>query len=229
MLDFESKTADELIKTACTMWGSGFKIACAFALEDLVIIHKVLQHGVKPTVFFIDTGRHFEHTYAAADAARAAFGIPIQWVFPDSRKLGELLDRDGPSAIVRDADTRRRCCDVRRIEPLNRALKGATGWMIGARRSQCSVRSRLVKMTVDKDHDWIPRMAPLADWSWQQVVEYVNSNQLPCNQLFRRGYASVGCSPCTRPIKAGETERSGRWPSEDPTAREHGDHISGRW
>ncbi|MFT7622940.1 MAG: phosphoadenosine phosphosulfate reductase [Myxococcota bacterium] len=228
-LDVEDRTCDELLDMAVDNWGNEFRVATGFGLEDLVILHKLHQRGAKPLVFFIDTGRHFEHTYAAADAARDAFGLELQYVWPDPAQLRLLMKRDGPSSIVRDVDARRRCCEVRRGEPLTRALKGSLAWLVGARRDQCSARSSLKKLTIDKDHDWIPRVAPLADWSWRQVVEYVNENKLPTSTLFRKSYTSVGCAPCTRAIRPGEPERAGRWAFEDAETRERGRHLSGSW
>ncbi len=228
-LDFEDRDADSLIDTVLDTYGADFRVACGFGLEDLVILHKIKHKGGKPMVFFIDTMRHFEHTYAAADAATAALGFDVTWLWPDPAQLRKLIARDGATGCVRDPEARRRCCEVRRLEPLSRALRGAQAWVVGARRDSCSHREKLQKLEVDKEHEWIPKIAPLADWTFAQVAAYVNEHRIPTSALFRKNYASVGCAPCTRPIRTGEPERAGRWAFEDPTERERGRHISGTW
>ena len=228
-LDFESRSADDLIKHAWEMWGADLRVACGFTLEDLVILHKLHGLGARPDVFFVDTGRHPEHTFLAADAVRAAFSLRVRFVFPDPSELAALAARDGVSQMSRSPEIRRRCCQVRRHAPLDRALAGAPAWMMGARRSHCGARSSLKKLELDREHEWVPRLAPLADWEWADVVGYINEHRVPANTLFRRGFAALGCAPCTRAIETGQPERSGRWPSEPEDARERGRHMSGSW
>lgn len=228
-LDFESKTAEELVEFALTTWGDGLRIACGFTLEDVVILHLATRKGARPHVFCVDTGRHFEQTFQAADLVRKALGIDVQWVFPDPKKLVPLLMRDGASPMATNEPARRRCCDARRFDPLTRALNGAAGWISGARRAHTTARTKLPKVSIDEEHGWIAKVAPLADWKWADVIKYVTENRLPVNPLFRQGYSSVGCAPCTRPITAGEPERAGRWAFEPAESRERGLHMSGRF
>jgi phosphoadenylyl-sulfate reductase (thioredoxin) len=126
------------------------------------------------------------------------------------------------------------CCGVRKVSPLNRVLQNLDAWITGLRRSQSQTRANVRKVEVDRDHGNIIKVNPLADWSEQQVWEYIKTNQLPYNQLYDQGYASIGCAPCTRPVAPGEDQRAGRWwkngvPKEcgihlrPLTARRHGE------
>lgn len=228
-VDFEKQSADDLLDIAENLWGGSLAVACGFTLEDLVLLHKLKERKIAARVFFIDTGRHFEFTYAAADMAIRYFGMRLEWYFPDPARMRQLMAKDGPSKLIRDPEARRRCCDVRRIEPLTRALEGAEAWMVGARREHATARQSLKKVTMDRDHNFIPRLAPIVDWTWGQVVQYVNEHKIPANALYRKSYASIGCMPCTRPITPGEPQRAGRWAFEAEAGRELGPHISGEY
>jgi phosphoadenosine phosphosulfate reductase len=221
--------APTIIARALDHYGDGLHFACGFLLEDVVLLHMATQTGARPRAFFVDTGRHFEETYQAADDVQQALGLEVQWVFPERRDLSMLMTRDGATSITSDPTLRRRCCDVRRIRPLRRALDGAGAWVVGARRAQCAARAQLPVITLGSNTHWLPRIAPLAGWSLKQIVAYAQQHHLPIHSLSRRGYTSIGCSPCTRNVTSKEPERAGRWPFESQAEREQGDHMSGIW
>jgi len=120
---------------------------------------------------------------------------------------------------------RRLCCNVRKVEPLMRALSGLDAWITGLRRGQSVTRTEVKKVEIDEAHGNIVKVNPLADWSNEQVWSYVKKNNLPYNTLYDKGYPSIGCEPCTRPIKPEEDIRAGRWWWESPDEKECGLHV----
>jgi phosphoadenosine phosphosulfate reductase len=128
-------------------------------------------------------------------------------------------------------ENRKQCCGVRKVEPLGRALSTVDGWITGLRRDQIVTRAKTPKIGIDTDHGGIWKVAPLADWTRDQVWAYLREFDVPYNALHDQGYASIGCAPCTRPVEPGDDERAGRWWWEEPAQREcgiHFDPLSGR-
>jgi phosphoadenosine phosphosulfate reductase len=131
----------------------------------------------------------------------------------------------GPDLFYRSLDDRLRCCDVRKVEPLARALRGVDGWITGLRREQATTRWKTAKLTLDIEHGLIWKVSPLADWSTERVWHYIRTRDLPYNTLHDMGYPSVGCAPCSRAVPLGGDPRSGRWWWESPESRECGLHV----
>jgi phosphoadenylyl-sulfate reductase (thioredoxin) len=118
------------------------------------------------------------------------------------------------------------CCEVRKVNPLNKVLKGLDAWVTGVRRSQTSTRSEASKIELDSGHGNIVKVNPLVDWTHEQVWEYIRANGVPYNELYDKGYTSIGCAPCTRAINPGEDSRAGRWWWEQGVPKECGIHLS---
>ena len=214
---------------ALEQYGVDLWFACGFTVEDIVLLHMASSFGVTPSAFFVDTGRHFEETYQIADDVRRIMGIEVRWVFPASHDLDDVLARDGATTITSDTACRRRCCEVRRLGPARRALEGARAWVVGARRTQTTIRQTLAAVEESPATYGLPRYAPLADWRFGEVVNYARAKKLPFHALYRRGFMSIGCAPCTAAPRPGEAERAGRWPFEQEVEREAGQHLSGIW
>jgi phosphoadenosine phosphosulfate reductase len=121
-------------------------------------------------------------------------------------------------------EARRACCDVRKVEPLRRALAGAAAWITGLRAEQSADRARVPLVEFDDTYDLV-KVSPLADWSRQDLHGYVVDHAVPYNPLHDRGYPSIGCAPCTRAVRVGEPERAGRWWWEGETKKECGLHL----
>jgi phosphoadenosine phosphosulfate reductase len=141
-------------------------------------------------------------------------------------KVQEMVRRHGLNLFYNSVDLRKLCCAVRKVEPLNRALKGLDAWMTGLRREQAVTRAAVRKIELDRDHDNVVKINPLADWSYEEVWHYIRRHNVPYNQLHKQGYPSIGCAPCTRAVKPGEDARAGRWWWENPDTRECGLHVS---
>ena len=133
----------------------------------------------------------------------------------------------GLNLFYNSVQLRKMCCHVRKVEPLNRALKDLNAWMTGLRREQAVTRADVRKVELDKDHGNIVKINPLVEWSYEQVRNYIRANNVPYNRLHNQGYPSIGCAPCTRAVKPGDDLRAGRWWWENPETKECGLHMRG--
>ena len=199
-------------------------LACSFSVEDVVLIDILHKVASEVRVFALDTGRLNEETYEVAEALRERYGIAIDWYFPE-RQAVEQLERDkGLFSFRASLDNRHECCRIRKVEPLRRALAGKAGWITGLRRAQSVTRTELADIELDQANGGLLKINPLLNWSDEQVWEYAKEHNLPLNRLHQQGYPSIGCAPCTRPIREGEHPRAGRWWWENPEHKECGLH-----
>jgi phosphoadenosine phosphosulfate reductase len=206
-------------------------LASSFGAEDMVILDLLAGLTARPRVFTLDTGRLPQETYDLMDAARRRYRIEIEVVFPDRSAVEAMVRERGLNLFYDSLEARRACCGVRKVEPLGRALDGLAGWITGLRRDQLSTRSETPKIAYDPGRPGLWKVAPLADWSEDQVWAYVRANDVPYNALHDQGYRSIGCAPCTRAVGPGEDPRAGRWWWERPDEREcgiHFDPVTGR-
>jgi len=203
-------------------------LASSFSMEDIALIAMMTEIRSDARVFAIDTGRLNEETYEVAEAIRGELGIRIEWHFPDRAAVEELERGKGLYSFRENLENRHECCRIRKVEPLRRALSGLRAWVTGQRREQGVTRRDLSLVEIDGAHGGILKLNPLADWTGEQVVTFVRERNLPYNRLHDAGYPSIGCAPCTRPIRPGEDPRAGRWWWEQPEHKECGLHSSGR-
>jgi phosphoadenosine phosphosulfate reductase len=131
----------------------------------------------------------------------------------------------GLNLFYESVEKRELCCRIRKVEPLNRFLSGLDAWVTGLRRDQSSARNKTAKIEIDRAHEGIAKLNPIADWSREQVLDYVKEHDVPINRLHAEGYPSVGCDPCSRPIGPGDDPRSGRWWWEESDLKECGIHL----
>ena len=224
--EFETKSAQDLVRWAVSQFGQGLSLASSFGAEDAVLIDLLVKADPKARIFTLDTGRLNEETYGVMERIRTKYKISIESYFPDKQKV-EALERQTGFYSFRDSvENRKECCGIRKVEPLGRALEGLKAWMTGLRREQSVTRTELHKIETDASHGGILKVNPLADWSEKQVWDYIKTHQVPYNALHDKGYPSIGCSPCTRSVKPGEGIRAGRWWWEDPENKECGLHRS---
>jgi phosphoadenosine phosphosulfate reductase len=216
--------AEEIYRIGRDMVHGPVVMACSFSVEDVALID--LLHDVRHSfsIFAIDSGRLNEETYEVAEHVRQRYGVSIDWYFP-SREAVEQLERAKGLFSFRDSlADRHECCHIRKVEPLQRALKGAAAWITGMRRGQGVTRSEQQPLEVDPLNGGLLKINPLTFWDDEQLWDYARQQRLPLNRLYQQGYASIGCAPCTRAIEAGEESRSGRWWWEDPEHSECGLH-----
>lgn len=200
-------------------------LASSLSAEDMVITDAILRHKIGIEIFTLDTERLHADTLDVLGAIRERYGYEVRVFRPDPATVAEYVAGFGRDAFYESMDLRKRCCHIRKVEPLERALAGKRAWVTGQRREQAATRAGL-KI---QEHDavrGVPKFNPLADWTEAEVWEYIRGRDVPYNALHDQGYRSIGCAPCTRPTVAGEDVRAGRWWWELRDARECGLHVA---
>ena len=198
-------------------------LASSFGAEDMVLIDLIASAALPISVFTLDTGRLPDETHALIDRTRERYAIAIDVYCPDAAATEAYVREHGMNAFYRDVALRQRCCAIRKTEPLRRALAEKGAWITGLRRGQSMTRREVRIEEFDADHR-LAKFNPLADWSDEDVWEYIRAHRVPYNALHDRGYPSIGCAPCTRAVEPGEDARAGRWWWEQPGSRECGLH-----
>ncbi len=197
--------------------------ASSLAAEDMIITDVLAGLALPLRVATLNTGKLNLETVALIDETRQRYGIEVEEFFPDAAAAAEFEAMFGAGAIYERVEWRKRCCAIRKIEPLDRALAGAPAWLTGQRRSQSVTRNELAFEEKDEARG-IAKFNPIFDWEDEDVWAYVQTRQVPLNALYRQGYPSIGCEPCTRPVKLGENIRAGRWWWEQQDSKECGLH-----
>ena len=203
----------ELLRWSVETYPNRVALATGFGAEGIVLIDLLSRVTDKPRVFTLDTGRLHPETYQLMAEVEDRFNLKIEVHFPDHRKVEEMVRTQGINLFYDSVENRKRCCQVRKVEPLQRALKDLDAWITGLRRQQSDYRSNVSKIEVEAEGRL--KINPLANWSEQEVWEHIRKNQLPYNKLHDLNYPSIGCAPCTRPVEPGEDSRAGRWWWED--------------
>jgi phosphoadenosine phosphosulfate reductase len=196
----------------------------SLGLEDQAVLHGLAQIGAEVDVFTLDTGRHFPETLETLAESERRYRLRIRVVAPDTSELEKLVARDGVLGFRLSVEARKACCEVRKVQPLRRALAGAAGWITGLRRSQSAGRA-VVPFAAWNDTYGLVKVNPIADWSSEQLHAYIDANDVPVSPLHARGFPSIGCQPCTRAIRPGEDMRAGRWWWENEDGKECGLHA----
>lgn len=205
------------------------RIALSFSgAEDVVLVDMVMDISDQVQIFCLDTGRLHAETYQFLERVRDHYGIELELMFPDAAAVQELVRRKGLFSFYRDGH--QECCAIRKIEPLRRKLADVDAWITGQRRDQSPTRSNVPVVQKDgafsTEERTLVKFNPLANWSSKQVWQYIREYDVPYNGLHDRGFLSIGCEPCTRPIAPHEHERAGRWWWEDATKKECGLHVT---
>jgi len=198
--------------------------ASSLAAEDMVLTDLILKANLPIGIFSLETGRLHKETLAVIDQVKAHYGHDIAVYQPRAELVDEYVSKNGLNAFYDSVEMRKACCQVRKVEPLGRALDGKKAWITGQRRAQSTTRAELAVQEDDAAHG-MQKFNPLADWSEQDVWDYIRQNKVPYNALHDRGYPSIGCEPCTRAIQPGEDVRAGRWWWENADSKECGLHL----
>jgi len=182
----------------------------SFGQEDQVLTDFIFKNDFPISVFTLDTGRLFEETYTVYHQTIKHYKKPITPYSPDTKKVEALVEAKGPLSFYDSVANRKECCGIRKVDPLQRALQGVDVWITGLRGSQSYFREQLQVFEFDSSFGLI-KFNPLIHWSLEDVIGYLNQHKAPQNILHSKGFASIGCAPCTRAIEKGEDLRSGRW------------------
>ena len=221
--ELEGRPAEEIIRWAADTFAPEIKLASSFGAEDVVLIEMVARLSLPIKVFTLDTGRLNDETYEVTERIRTRYSIGIETMFPDREAVERLLREKGFYSFRESVENRRECCGIRKVEPLRRALAGMRAWVTGLRKDQAVTRTDTEIVEWDEGNGLV-KVNPLAEWTNEQVWEYIRARNVPYNVLHDRGYPSIGCAPCTRAINPGEDIRAGRWWWENPENKECGLH-----
>jgi bifunctional enzyme CysN/CysC len=195
----------------------------SFGLEDQVVLHHLCEAGVEVDLVTLDTGRLFPETYATWESTERRYGCRIRAIYPRHDALEALVAAQGINGFYQAREARAACCDVRKVEPLARALDGARAWITGLRADQSPNRRGVDLVEADAARGLL-KLNPLCDWTRDAVLGFAREHAVPTNPLHEQGFVSIGCAPCTRAIRPGEPERAGRWWWEDDAKKECGLH-----
>lgn len=198
-------------------------LANSLSVEDMVITDAIARLRLPIGVFVLDTGRLHADTLELIGKIERHYDIAVEVYKPHATALANYVEVYGRDAFYRSLELRRSCCDIRKVEPLKRALAGKGAWITGQRREQAAGRASLAEREFDPAHGLV-KFNPLAAWSETAVWDYVRSRGVPYNPLYDQGYRSIGCAPCTRPVLPGEDVRAGRWWWEAAEHKECGLH-----
>lgn len=205
-------------------------IAISFSgAEDVVLVDMAAKSGKPFRVFTLDTGRLHPETYRFLDKVREHYGIKLEVTFPEPAAVEQMVNEKGLFSFYQD--DHKECCAIRKVGPLRNKLSTLSAWVTGQRKDQ-SPGTRVSIPTVQIDgafsteSNQLIKFNPLAEWSSEQVWNYIRSNNVPYNELHEKGFISIGCEPCTRPVLPNQHEREGRWWWEEATQKECGLHAT---
>jgi phosphoadenosine phosphosulfate reductase len=204
------------------------KFACSLGAEDVVLLHamhNLIKQYTHIHVFVLDTGRLHAQTLSFMQQLMLNYNLHIHIYTPEIEKINNYVETHGLNAFYDNLDRRKECCYIRKVEPLGRALQDACAWLTGQRQSQSSTRSELAFKEIDAAHKGIIKYNPLFDWCDEDIWGYIQYHNILIHSLHNLGYPSIGCEPCTRPIRMHENIRAGRWWWEDENNKECGLHI----
>jgi phosphoadenosine phosphosulfate reductase len=218
--ELEALSAEDLLGWADAEFGERLCLSCSWQKQSSVLVHMVSELGLDVDVVELDTHLFFKETYETRERIVKRYGIRL--VRPEILTVAEQHKIEGPNLWERDPD---RCCHIRKVEPLIRTLEPYEAWASGIRRDQSPSRAGTPKVAYSERYG-VWKVHPLADWDEQRIWSYIAANDIPYNPLHDAGYRSIGCLPCTRPLRPDEEERAGRWAGSDKL--ECGIHLDGR-
>jgi thioredoxin-dependent adenylylsulfate APS reductase len=219
----EETPAADLVAWAVQTFRDRFAIAVSFQKEGMVVLDMAWRSTPGVRAFTLETGRLPEETHGMMETVRERYGIVVERVRPDADEVRQMVARHGADLFRDSVELRRLCCEVRKVRPLERKLRELQAWATGLRREQSPERALVPKL---ERQDGRIKINPLADWTAAQVDEYIRLHDVPVHPLYARGFASIGCEPCTRALLPGEIGRAGRWWWERDSKKECGIHFT---
>jgi len=202
-------------------------LASSLAAEDMLLTHAIYSASLNLEVFTLDTGRLHAETLGVLDSVRERYGREVTVYRPVATAVEQHVAEHGAYAFYESVELRKACCQIRKVEPLKRALAGRGAWITGQRREQSTTRGEL-PLEEDDNTFGLYKFNPLAEWSEDEVWSAIRALGIPYNPLHDQGYPSIGCEPCTRAIRPGEDLRAGRWWWESSDSKECGLHAGNR-
>lgn len=221
--EFKSYTPEMIVEYFLTRYKGEIALSTSMSMEDQILTKMVCDIDKTTRIFTLDTGRLFPETYDLIDKTSKYFDKSIEVYFPQSNLVEEMVKESSINLFYNSVESRKRCCAIRKIEPLCRAFAGLKVWICGLRQEQSITRFGLHPVELDEANGMI-KISPLYNWTSQMVTNYIKENNIPYNPLHDNGFPSIGCQPCTRAVQEGEDERGGRWWWESRDTKECGLH-----
>ena len=226
-VEFEGAEPWELLAWGLERFSPRIALSTAFQIDGVALLDMAFRIDPEVRVFTVDTGRLPEETFELIERLRGRYpGLQLDVLVPEARHVEGMVWRHGPNLFTKEVPLRLLCCQVRKVLPLQKHLAGLDAWITGLRRDQWATRTNIRKIEIDHDHGAIVKLNPLAEWTHEEVWDYVREQEVPYHPLYDRGYTSIGCAPCTRPIAPGEATRAGRWWWEENAPKECGIHCA---
>lgn len=206
----EGLTIPDALRLLTGMFPAQVVFSTSMGQEAQVLADIIFKNNIPVRIFTIDTGRLFAETYELLQQTEQRYNQKIEVIAPEKESVEQLVKQRGMDCFYNSEEDRRECCRVRKVLPMQRAMQQAKVWVTGMRAAQSEHRSHLKKLSWNYTYGVI-KFNPLADWTLEEVNQYLLDNHVPFNPLHRQGYISIGCQPCTKPVAPGQPIRSGRW------------------
>ncbi len=206
----EQSSLPGAIQLVADMFPGKVVFSSSLGQEDQVITDAIGKNKIPVGVFTLDTGRLFYETYELIEKTNARYRMNMKIYFPDASDVETFVSAKGMNSFYESVENRKACCYIRKVKPLNRALEGAAVWITGLRAEQSDNRKDMPMIEWDAERN-LYKFNPLINWSYDEMITYINENNVPYNTLHDKGFISIGCAPCTRAIEPGEDARAGRW------------------
>lgn len=208
---FEKTHPEEILAWAVEAFWPDVATSSSFQTQGVPLLHMISRVRPDLPIIFLDTGYHFPETLAFRDRLVQEWGLNLQ-VVRAALSRDEFVRQHGDDLYRRDPDL---CCYINKVEPMQRAIAGLRAWISGIRRDQSPKRAKL--QILERTPQGVIRIHPMATWTRQDIWRYIHEHNLSEHPLLAQGYLSIGCAPCTRPVHAGEDERTGRWAGREKT------------
>ena len=208
--EIENSSVIQAIRLVTEWFPHEVVFSSSLGQEDQVLTDIIFKNDLPVKIFTIDTGRLFNETYELLDRTTARYKKPVHVYFPAAEDVEEFVAVKGINSFYESVDNRKECCHIRKVKPLNRALKGAKVWITGLRAEQSDNRQNMQMIEWIEDRQ-LYKFNPLINWTYDAMVDHIEKYNVPYNPLHDKGFISIGCAPCTRAIEPGEDARAGRW------------------
>jgi phosphoadenosine phosphosulfate reductase len=222
--EIEGKTIVNQLRFLSYKFKDKIAFSTSFGQEDQVITDLIYQNDIPIQIFTLDTGRLFEETYQVWNETQKKYNKIIKAFYPDTSETEKMVNQKGIYSFYESLENRKECCDIRKVNPLKRALSDVDLWITGLRADQSVTRTNLHLIEKSEAFNTI-KFNPLLHWTLEETIDYLTANKVPYNLLHDKGFVSIGCAPCTRAIQPGEDIRAGRWWWESKDKKECGLHV----
>jgi len=202
---FETQTPQDILRWAIKTFGPDIALSSSFQTQSLPLLHMATRIMPAIRILFLDTGYHFWESLIFRERVQMEWELNVIDLYRESR-WDAFARRFGRSLPLEDSNL---CCFIHKVQPMQQALSGLKAWISGIRRDQTETRARA--QILELQEDGLFKVNPLLNWTGTEVERYIVAHDLPKHPLLERGYRSIGCAPCTRPVEPGEADRAGRW------------------